>query len=632
MEGGPSVPKLPVSLLVGFCLFGLAAFAGGAVLFVGYGVALKNTRELLYGNADLSIAALRQGVTSHLDPVAVAVEDLAAILAEDPRLGTDGAALATDLRAAMAGLPQVAALAVVDRDYRVFRVTRERGRDRLAWSDWSGDARFRDTIDDAQAADRGRWGAPFYAESARVSLLSYYRRLDDRTGRFVALAAVISLEQLSDLMVTLADRPQLGARIRPFVLYGRDHVLAHPLFPAGYPGLSDDEPLPRLTAFTDPVLANLWRTDPDVADEVETALLHNADARIILSGGRRYLAIYTALSGYGPRDLLLGAYVATSEARVQLDRLAILPQVAAVLSVVVLVLAWIVGRLVARPARQLAAAADYVRRLELDSAPRVEDTLLREMSAAATAFNAMTGALRLFSAYVPRRLVHRLMQIGPDARAVASLRPLTVMFTDISGFTSLSETLPADATARLLNEHFGILGTAVEDEAGTIDKYIGDALMAFWGAPEEQPDGAKRACRAALVIAARIGADNARRRAMGELPIRVRIGIHSGPAVVGDIGFPGRINYTVVGDTVNTCQRLVLLAHEFDAGRDVTVLVSGDTAAALGDGFTVTPCGSRTVEGRDAQVEVFRLETGGGRQTDEAVAPQDPSPVRSAQA
>lgn len=598
--------KLPVSLLVGFCLFALAASAGGTVLFVSYGVALKNTRELLYGNADLSIAALRQGVTGHLDPVAIAVEDLAAILARESWAQADDTALATILRAAMAGLPQVAALAVVDSDYRVFRVTHERSRDGSAWSNWGEDRGFRATIDNANLTGVGHWGAPFYAESTRHSLLSYYRPLTDAAGRTVTLAAVISLEQLSDLIVALSERPHQGARIRPFVLYGRDRVLAHPLFFAGYPGLDDAEPLPLLSRFTDPVLANLWRTGS--SDGVDPALLQNAEARIIHTGGARYLAIYTGLSGYGSQQLLLGAYVATSEARVQLDRLAIMPQVAAVLLVIVLGLSLVIGRLVARPARQLAAAADRVRRLELDSAPRVEDSLLREMSAAAAAFNAMTRALRLFAAYVPSRLVHRLVQLGPDTTVVPSLRPLTVMFTDITGFTTLSETLPADATARLLNEHFEILGRAVEAEAGTIDKYIGDALMAFWGAPEEQPDGAVRACRAALAIADQIAADNARRRAAGQPPIRVRIGIHSGPAVVGDIGFPGRINYTIVGDTVNACQRLEALARDFGDGRDVTVLLSADTVAALGTSFRLTPCGRNTVKGRDAPIEVFRLE------------------------
>ena len=337
------LPKLPVALLVGFCLFALAAFAGGAVLSVGYGIALKNTRELLYGNADLSIAALRQGITGHLDPVAGAVDDLAEILARDPRARTDDAALATVLQAAMAGLPQVTALAVVDRDYRVFRIIRDPARASLKWANWSQDRRFRETVDGAVQLGRGQWGAPFYAETARISLLNYYRPLADGDDRLKALAAVISLEQLSDYMIALSDRPQQVARIRPFVLYGRDRVLAHPLFLAGYPGLSDAEPLPKLTDFTDPVLANLWRTDPNAVESIEASLLHNADARIIDSGGTRYLAIYTGLSGYGPREMLLGAYVASSEARVQLDRLAILPQVAAVLLVVVLGLAWIIA-------------------------------------------------------------------------------------------------------------------------------------------------------------------------------------------------------------------------------------------------------------------------------------------------
>lgn len=600
--------KLPVSLLVGFCLFALAAGAGAAVLSVGYGIALKNTQELLYSNADLSIAALRQGVTGQLDPVAAAVDDLDGILMEAPGSALDDATLMTILKAAMAGLPQVSALAVVDRDYRVLRVTRDPERNRLAWSDWSEDRRFREAIDGTVRSGKGRWGAPFYAEAARISLLNFYRPLGDGGGRLKALAAVISLEQLSDQMIALAERPQQGARIRPFVLYGRDRVLAHPLFLSGYPGLSDEEPLPKLQDFTDPVLANLWRSDPEEADPVEATLLQNAEARMIRSGGARYLAIYTSLSGYGPKELLLGAYVATSEARVQLDRLEILPQVAGVLLVVVLVLALLIGRLVSRPARQLAAAADYIRRFEFDSIPRVEDTIIREMSAAAGAFNAMTGALQQFAAYVPERLVHRLIALGPERSVRPTLRTITVMFTDISGFTTSSESLPAEETARLLNRHFEIVGRAIDEEEGTIDKFVGDGLMAFWGAPIHQPDAAERACRAALAVAGEIAAANERSRKNGENPVRMRIGLHTGPAVVGNIGFPGRINYTIVGDTVNACQRIEVLAGEFDDGRDVTILISADTAAALGPGFSTTPCGSRAVKGRGAPIDVFRLE------------------------
>ena len=144
------------------------------------------------------------------------------------------------------------------------------------------------------------------------------------------------------------------------------------------------------------------------------------------------------------------------------------------------------------------------------------------------------------------------------ARAIVAVerRDMTVMFTDIPGFTTLSEQLSATEVANLLNDHFTLVAGCVEAEEGTIDKYIGDSVMAFWGAPSKQPDHAARAIRAALAIAETVRADNAIRRTDGRQEVRIRIGIHSGPALAGNIGAPGRINYTLVGDTVNAANRI----------------------------------------------------------------------------
>ena len=132
--------------------------------------------------------------------------------------------------------------------------------------------------------------------------------------------------------------------------------------------------------------------------------------------------------------------------------------------------------------------------------------------------------------------------------------------------------------------------------------------MAFWGAPEIQTDHAERACRAAADIAGRIAAENARRRAAGLAPVRIRIGLHSGPAVVGNIGAPGRMNYTIVGDTVNVAQRLEQLGKQVYGGAPETaVLISGDTAARLGSRDRLEPAGSFEVSGRREPVEVFKL-------------------------
>lgn len=136
-----------------------------------------------------------------------------------------------------------------------------------------------------------------------------------------------------------------------------------------------------------------------------------------------------------------------------------------------------------------------------------------------------------------------------------------------------------------------------------IDKYIGDASMALWNAAEAQPDHALRAVRAAGAIRAAIDADNAGR----EQPVRLCIGVHSGPVVVGNIGSTTRMNYTVVGDTVNTANRLESLGRELLPDAEVAVLLSEATVTALPAGLPVVSLGHHALRGRDAPTEVFML-------------------------
>ena len=132
--------------------------------------------------------------------------------------------------------------------------------------------------------------------------------------------------------------------------------------------------------------------------------------------------------------------------------------------------------------------------------------------------------------------------------------------------------------------------------------------MAFWGAPDAQPDAAERACRAALAIAVGIRAENTLRRSAGEASLGIRIGIHSGSATVGNIGSPGRINYTIIGDAVNVGQRLEQLGKTlFPEGSETAILISGETAAGLGPDFAPEPAGRHRVKGRTGEVEVFTL-------------------------
>jgi class 3 adenylate cyclase len=199
--------------------------------------------------------------------------------------------------------------------------------------------------------------------------------------------------------------------------------------------------------------------------------------------------------------------------------------------------------------------------------------------------------------------VTTLIARGEVTALPSETREVTVLFTDIVGFTARTETMGAAATAEFLNHHFALVTACIEAQGGIIDKYIGDAAMALWGALETQADHAARATRAAQAIAGAIRADNAARTP----PVRMRIGIHSGPVVVGNIGTATRMNYTVVGDTVNTAQRLEALAKELAPEAEVAILLSETTASALPRDIPMCPLGTHQLRGIGGAARVFTL-------------------------
>jgi len=200
------------------------------------------------------------------------------------------------------------------------------------------------------------------------------------------------------------------------------------------------------------------------------------------------------------------------------------------------------------------------------------------------------------------------MRLAGHASLESEERVVSILFTDIVGFTAFSEQLPASQVAEFLNEHFTLIAECIEAEGGVLDKYIGDAAMAFWGAPELQPDHAERACNAARRIAGAIAEDNSRRRRKGLAPIRIRMGIHSGLALVGNIGAPSRVNYTVIGDTVNIAERLEELCRKLaPANLDSFALISEETADRLESEFVLEPLGTHTLPGRAAAINTYRL-------------------------
>ncbi len=602
MLGVLPVPRhisLSVTLATG--IGGLLFVAILLVLALSITANQKNTLGLLGDKAELLLELAESQLRNHLDPAEDQVTHLARMIRDRSVSPRDAEQLETAMTASMGAAPQVLGMVYWDgRDTKIAVARFPDGRvvripDAL---DSPGEeAEFAESL---QGKTEAFWGQIIHIDERQGSALNLRFPLRPPDRPVGGIAAVVSTAELTRFLADL-DGGVEGAV--PFILYGDNQVLAHPNMEIGFAELSDEKRLPTLFDIGDPLLVALWTQGEKTVVEDRD----NVVAAYINLDGNEQVMLYRRIEGYGSQPLVLGIRFPEASVNEELERVAHSALAGLVLLILAVLAGIFMGKRIARPVIRLANQASRIAGLEFSKTERLPGSVFTELDDQANAFNRMLAGLKWFETYVPRTLVRRLMakQHDEDVRSVE--RELTLLFTDIGGFTSASEGMPAAATADFLNHHFALLAACIEAEGGTIDKFIGDSVMAFWGAPDRQPDHAERACRAALAMAAAVGVDNDRRAAEGHPRVRMRIGIHTGPVVVGNIGAPGRMNYTIVGDAVNTGNRLEQLGKEIGGGDEITILVSGATRDMLGDGFDPEPCGSQAVRGRQEGIEVFRL-------------------------
>jgi class 3 adenylate cyclase len=572
-----------------------------AVFGFSFWSASENTIDLLRIGSEQSIKLLEQRLREHLDEPADQLKLMVAEIGEGRQDPERRAEFDAFLTGAISGLPQVRVLSYVRPNLAARGAMRTREGIQIVDVDVSNQPSISELARKMWASRQPGWTPPLYNPLLKQTMIAHAQPVI-RDGQITGvLVAIISTEELA----AYVDRIGTEVGGTAFILYGQDRVLAHRLLANKGFEATAAEPLPAIERFADPVLPALW-------DERyrRRRLIGPMPPLKGLAVGRdreTYPVIYTELEGYSDKPLLLGIYVRSSDFREIIDRLILAALAGAVAIIGAVLLAIVIGRRLARPVLRLSEAAALVGDLRLADVKALPESRVRELDEQARAFNAMIGALRWFEAYVPRPLARHLLKAGSAAIASEN-RHLTVMFTDIVGFSTLSEGQDAGALAAYLNHHFDIVGGCIEAEGGIVDKYIGDCVMAFWGAPGKLKNRAERACRAALAMRAAIEADNALRRERGERETRMRIGIHSGDATVGNIGFAGRINYTIVGDMVNAGQRIEQLGKVLgQKDQTVIILVSETTRADLGPDFSPRSLGFHKLRGRKGEMEIFAL-------------------------
>lgn len=387
-----------------------------------------------------------------------------------------------------------------------------------------------------------------------------------------------------------------------------EYVLGHPDLAGRKLGwLSAARPFPRTDEISDPLLEAV-ATHFAKQDDLLKKVVSFSGARVITIGEKTYAVISDRDEEMSKRafpypNISATIYVPITDLVNQLDDL----REAAILSFIVMLLGIVIVRIVGsgvtKPVTRLADQANAISRLEVNQLEQLPHSFIQEVDDASMAFNRMVVALKWFERYVPKVLVSRLLQDGGADHLKTVKREATVLFTDLGGFTLLSETLSPEKVAEHLNEHFNVISEIIHKHGGMIDKYIGDSVMAVWSIPDEQEDHADRALQAALDIR------HALEGILEQQKQVVRIGVHSGVLIAGNIGGFDRKNYTVVGDVVNVASRVEQLGkvHK-NPESTVTILCSSSTAKRV----TLESCsfgelGDIQIYGRKQTVTIYSV-------------------------
>jgi class 3 adenylate cyclase len=280
----------------------------------------------------------------------------------------------------------------------------------------------------------------------------------------------------------------------------------------------------------------------------------------------------------------------------------LLSVVATLLSVIV---AFIVSLLITGPIRQVTYQLYKVANMELDSIKGTNGTSisLYEVSNMQKALDRMIEGLQSFGKYVPEGIVRQMLLSGSSAKPGVKSTYLTIFFSDIVGFTSLTENTSPNILIEVMQEFFTNANQLIQEQEGTIDKYIGDCIMAFWGAPLKVEHPELKAVKAALLLKNMLLIKNPEWIERGYPPISVRIGINSAYCLVGNVGAPSRLNYTVLGDGVNLASRLESLNTFYGTN----IMIGESTFLKVYDLVACRWLDYVAVKGKDKPIHVYEV-------------------------
>jgi adenylate cyclase len=465
--------------------------------------------------------------------------------------------------------------------------------------DYRYDPRGRPFYTRAVERNQPIWTPPYVFFGQGIPGITYAApRWDAQKKRTGVFSVDFDLNRLSDLM-----RQVTGSGSGTIFMFTPDGtLLAHPDVKCVEMDEAKEGRLLKLSDVSDPVLrayasaakgVDMTPSPVGVADQNVQRLSFSVEDKRYLAAGAAYRVNdeFSLVVGFAaPESIFLDPIRQNLRTALSLALLVLAAGFA---------IAIVFANTVSRPLLEIADQMNRIAQFDLRESPK-DRSIFLEIDRMERSLNGMIRSLSSFAAYVPRDLVKTLVTTGQVARLEGSTRRITILFSDVAGFTSLSEQLAPNDLVRRLGAYLSEMATTIGREGGTVDKFIGDGVMAFWNAPEEQPDHAVRAVRAAMSCQKRL-ADLRRLPGEAERALPTRIGLATGEVVVGNIGSVERMNYTVVGDTANLASRLEALNKDYGT----TILISNDTAEEIRERILCRPIDVVAVLGKLQGIKVW---------------------------
>jgi len=261
------------------------------------------------------------------------------------------------------------------------------------------------------------------------------------------------------------------------------------------------------------------------------------------------------------------------------------------------------SKMISRPIAQFADDINDLRNLKTDK-ELTNDSKIKEIYQAQKSLISLQHGIRAFKKYMPSDLVKILIDTNQEAKIGGDEKNLAIMFTDIEGFTTISETLTPLELTHHLSIYFDEMEKVISKYNGTIDKYIGDAIMGFWGAPVDIEEPIIKAAQCALAMQEKLTELNNKWKKEGKAELKTRIGVHFGKTLVGNIGSPNRMNYTIMGDTVNVAARLEGINKNYGTN----IMVSEEVYMRIKDQFTLEYIDQIELKGKTESTKIYTLK------------------------